>query len=219
MEQTILSKNQKKLLVAIANSKMVTDNFVLSGGTALAEYYLHHRLSEDLDFFSETEIDAQAIFIFLKSIQKKIHFQSVEYIQSFNRNLFFIKFRGDEIKTEFTYYPFPAIETLRKQHGLRIDSLRDIAVNKLFTIYQKPRSRDFIDLFFIIQQKNWSIETLKKQAQIKFETHLDPLQLGSQFCQCKTLKDYPRMLVDIEHTTWHRFFLDQAKKLKTNILK
>jgi len=51
MEQTILSKNQKKLLVAIANSKMVTDNFVLSGGTALAEYYLHHRLSEDLDFF------------------------------------------------------------------------------------------------------------------------------------------------------------------------
>jgi len=27
----------------------------LSGGTALSEFYLHHRFSEDLDFFSEKE--------------------------------------------------------------------------------------------------------------------------------------------------------------------
>ena len=32
-----------------------------------------------------------------------------------------------------------------------IDSLIDIATNKIFTIYQNPRSRDFIDLYLILK--------------------------------------------------------------------
>jgi predicted nucleotidyltransferase component of viral defense system len=31
--------------------------FYLTGGTALAAYYLRHRLSEDLDFFAEKEFE------------------------------------------------------------------------------------------------------------------------------------------------------------------
>jgi len=34
-----------------------------------------------------------------------------------------------------------------------VDSMLDIAVNKIFTIYQKARARDFIDLYFIYQQE------------------------------------------------------------------
>ncbi|MBI4652722.1 hypothetical protein HY750_00505 [Candidatus Kuenenbacteria bacterium] len=58
---------------------------------------------------------------------------------------------GDKIKMEFTYFPFIRIEKKEKVGNLYIDSLLDIAVNKIFTIYQKPRSRDFIDLYFILQ--------------------------------------------------------------------
>lgn len=39
-----------------AKSRVITDNFYLTGGTALSEFYLQHRLSEDLDFFSEQEL-------------------------------------------------------------------------------------------------------------------------------------------------------------------
>ena len=49
---------------------------------------------------------------------------------------------------EFTYFPFERIEKKEKIGNLYIDSLLDIAVNKVFTIYQKPRARDFIDLYF-----------------------------------------------------------------------
>ncbi|MBI5729257.1 MAG: nucleotidyl transferase AbiEii/AbiGii toxin family protein [Candidatus Magasanikbacteria bacterium] len=49
----MLSKNQRRLLKVIGDSRTICQYFYLTGGTALAEYYLHHRYSEDLDFFSE----------------------------------------------------------------------------------------------------------------------------------------------------------------------
>ena len=47
----ILTPFQKQALKAIGESPLV-DNFYLTGGTALSAFYLQHRLSEDLDFFS-----------------------------------------------------------------------------------------------------------------------------------------------------------------------
>lgn len=47
----ILTPFQKELLKAIGDSKLA-DNFYLTGGTALAAFYLQHRYSEDLDFFT-----------------------------------------------------------------------------------------------------------------------------------------------------------------------
>jgi len=63
---------------------------------------------------------------------------------------------------------------------LEVESLFDIAVNKIFTIYQKPRSRDFIDIYFILKEKNWFVADLLKNAKIKFDWHIDPTQLGTQ---------------------------------------
>ncbi len=142
-QKTILNNDQIKLLGLISEEKTITDNFYLGGGTALAEYYLHHRLSEDLDFFSEQAVEVEGITIFLKKISDNMGIKNVNYQQSFNRNLFLLSLEKQEIKTEFTYYPFSRIQEGKKIGSLKIDSLLDIAVNKVFTIYQKPRSRDF----------------------------------------------------------------------------
>src|SRR3990167_2091994 len=146
---SILSENQKTLLNLLSQEKAIYSNFYLTGGTALAEFYLHHRLSEDLDFFSEQEFDPQSISVILKKIQIAVGWKSIEYQQSFNRNLFFLHTDTDVIKTEFTYFPFIRIEQKQKIGELFIDSIVDIAVNKIFTICQNPRSRDFIDLYLI----------------------------------------------------------------------
>lgn len=217
---TILTAKQQELLQVIAQEKLITKNFIFSGGTVLAEYYLHHRLSEDLDFFSEQEIDSQYLLTFFKKIKKQTKITSVDYTQSFNRNLFFLHFANDVIKTEFTYFPFPSIEPGPTQGKLRTDSLLDIAVNKVFTIYQKPRSRDFIDLFCILRlKKNWSMYQLIKHAQIKFESPIDILQLGSQFLRVQELKDYPHMIIDLKENVWQQFFLTIAKQFEKKILK
>src|SRR3989339_1211882 len=126
--KSILSANQKKILAAIAENQEICRVFYLTGGTALSEYYLHHRLSEDLDFFSEQEVDPQAIHVFLKSIAKRCGIKKIDSQSSFNRNLFFLYLKdGDIIKTEFTFFPFPRIERKIKVGLLAVDSLLDIA--------------------------------------------------------------------------------------------
>ena len=218
-KKTILTKNQQLLLNEIGKNKALTEAFYLSGGTALAEFYLKHRLSEDLDFFTENEFDSLSISAFLKSIQKKMKITKIDYQQSFNRNLFFIAIEKDVIKTEFTYYPFPRIERKEITNGIKIDSLLDIAVNKVFTIYQKPRSRDFIDLYLIIKKTGWKMSDLIKKAKVKFDYHIDLLQLGTQFVKAMGVEDFPKMLIKLSHSSWQKFFLTEAEKFGKNILK
>lgn len=216
----ILSENQKKILELIADDENIAGSFYLTGGTALAEYYLQHRLSEDLDFFSEHEFEPEAVSAFFKKIQAQAGITSVSLEQSFNRNIFLLTVGGEMLKIEFTYFPFPRIEQKKKLGKLGIDSLLDIAVNKLFTIYQKPRSRDFIDLYCILQkEREWNIDELTKKAQIKFDHFLDPLQLSAQFVKAETLKDYPKMLIPLAEKDWQSLFLSEAKRLSKTQLQ
>ncbi len=216
---SILSENQVRILDLICKENSISRLFYLSGGTALAEYYLQHRLSEDLDFFSEEEFDPLTISIFLKKIQSEAGIKKIRYEQSFNRNLYFLTLDNDEIKMEFTYYPFPRIEKGKDIGGIEIDSLLDIAVNKVFTIYQRPRSRDFIDLYLIMKKEKWSLDELVRKAQIKFDNYLDPIQLGAQLIKVTEVKDYPRMKIEIDPKIWQDFFLNEAKKLGDKILE
>ncbi len=134
---------------------------------------LRHRLSEDLDFFAESEFDVSGVNAFFAGIRKNLKIGSIDYQQSFNRNLFFLKMGKETIKTEFTFFPFTRIEKKVKRGNLFIDSVVDIATNKLFTIYQNPRSRDFIDLYCINKKYGFSISDLVKKAKIKFDFHID----------------------------------------------
>ncbi|PIV01712.1 hypothetical protein COS55_01130, partial [Candidatus Shapirobacteria bacterium CG03_land_8_20_14_0_80_40_19] len=60
MEQTILNPFQKKTLDFFKKTSL-SKKFYLSGGTALAEVYLHHRYSEDLDFFTAEELNLEEL--------------------------------------------------------------------------------------------------------------------------------------------------------------
>ena len=214
----ILTKTQEKFLKLLSKYSF-SQKFYLSGGTALTEFYIPYRFSEDLDFFSENEIQIDEIIAFLTKLKKQIGFKSYEYNTSFNRNLFFLTFPTETLKLEFTYYPFSPINIPKNEFGIKIDSIEDIAVNKLFTIYQKPRSRDFMDLFMIIRKYNFAIEDLIKKAKIKFDSHIDLLKLGSQFFLAKELKDYPRLIDTLEDKEWQNFFLEEARKLEQEIIR
>ena len=209
MIQSILTAKQTLLIRLFSANSNIQRYFYLSGGTALSEYYLHHRLSEDLDFFTETEI---------KSISSRAGIKKVDFQQSFNRNLIYLHFDNEIVKTEFTYYPFTQLEQSKTADGIKIDSLLDIAVNKTFTIYQKPRGRDFIDLYLIIKEKEWSFTDLRKKARSKFETHMDPLQMAKQLLEADIVVDYPRMLLPLEPKIWQDFWKQEAAKLKNEAL-
>lgn len=218
MAKTILTNQQQLCLDLISQQKDLASNFYLSGGTALAQYYLQHRLSEDLDFFSLEEIDPIAIQVSLKKIRDKAGIIKIDFQQSFNRNLFFLHFKNGIIKTEFTYYPFTQIEKPQVFNGVKVDSLLDIAVNKTFTIYQQPSSRHFIDLYLIIKKKGWRFSDLIKKGRLKFDSPIDPIQIGQQLLKVTDVLDYPIMIVDLPTKEWQEFWLQEAQNLKDEAL-
>src|SRR3989344_4228228 len=212
-KDNILTKDQIVLLEKIGSAPFLQGHFYLTGGTPLAAFYLKHRYSEDLDFFSEQEVDVMALQTFFKSNKKEFGILEIDYQQSFNRNLFFLKLKSGILKTEFTYFPFSRIEKGIEKFGVSVDSLLDIAVNKLFTIYQRTKARDYIDLYCIRKSEGFTISDLFKKARVKFDTHIDLLQLGTQFVKATEALDYPRMLIDIKSDDWQTFFIAEAKKL------
>lgn len=176
-------------------------------------------MSEDLDFFCEVEFEPQSIYTIIASFKATLEFQDIDFQHSFNRNLFFINFsNAEDLKLEFTYYPFRQVEPPTLHDGLRVDSLIDIAVNKLFTIAQKPRGRDYFDLYCIIQRKNYQIEQLQMLAKTKFDWHVDPLQLASRLNEVSLHLDDPILIRQIDKEAVQKFFESAALSYKDHIL-
>src|SRR3989338_6577730 len=197
MNDDILNKNQTAFLKKCGQNKFIRKNFYLTGGTVLAAFYLRHRYSEDLDFFSENEFNVLSLDVFLNQSRKELGI----------------------IKIEFTFFPFARIDVGTPKYHLEVDSILDIAVNKLFSIYQRTQARDYIDLYCLHEKMKFSMVDLIKKAKIKFDWHIDPLQLGAQFMKAREAKDYPRMIKKIDDKEWQNFFIKEASKLKKEILR
>lgn len=212
----ILSPLQLSFLDSFSGSPL-KGKFYLSGGTALCGFYIPYRYSEDLDFFSEEEVDTESVLAWLKSIKNQINFQSIDLQTSFNRNLIFLEFENETLKTEFTYFPFPR-KSSNKYKDIVVDSIEDIALNKLFTIYQNPRLRDYMDLYMISREKDISFETLRKDAKVKFDWHIDPIQLGSQLLQVSEKKDVPKLVGDFDYVGMESFFKEVSASFGSDIL-
>lgn len=83
----------------------------------------------------------------------------------------------------------------------------------------KPRARDFIDLFFIIREKQYLLSNLVLQAKAKFDWDIDPVQFGSRLLMATNQTDYPRMIKKVNHKAWKDFFVAEAAKLKKEIFQ
>ena len=221
MGKTILTSTQLNFLEFIQKEKQITDRFYFTGGTALSEFYLKHRLSEDIDLFTDKEeVNQSVIEAFLKKNSSKLSILQIKKSQFLGLVSYKLAYKGkEELKIDFNYYPFPRIEKGTKFKNLDVDSVYDIAVNKVHTMFMKIRSRDFIDLYFIMKTYKYSLDQLIKDAKAKFDWHIDRVTLGSQMMQVKEISDFPTMLVNFNGQDMEKFFLKLVDSLKTEIFK
>lgn len=223
MGKTILTSKQLNFLECVSKDEQITKNFYFTGGTVLSEFYLKHRLSEDIDLFSEyAEVDPQVPEAFLRKISKKLGIKEFKVSQFLGLVSFILVFQdGETLKVDFNYYPFPRINKGKKYKNLDIDSLYDIAVNKVHTLFMKPRARDYIDLYSIMTtQKDYTLDKLILDAKAKFDWDIDRLNLASQFIRVKEFKiDYPKMLIPFSANQMQEFFVEEARKLKKEIFE
>ncbi len=219
MEQTpIITPIHKKFLELVVKEPYLLKKYYWTGGTVLSGFYLYHRESYDIDLFSEEEVNIDRIKHFVGIVGKLLKTKKISYSRFLGLHTFVYSFaNGSQLKVDFNYYPFPRIERGGKYQGLSLDSLLDIAVNKIHTISINPRGRDYVDVYFILKNEQFSLEKLIDYAKAKFDWHIEPMQLGENFAKVSTFSDFPKMLVRFEPKEMEDFFLKLAKDLKKDI--
>ena len=214
MIKSLLTKEQVCFLEFVQSKPQLTHQFYFSGGTALSEFYLQHRFSEDLDFFAENDFDAEELNQFLQAYKSDFGAEELQYQQSFNRNLFFLGIGKEQpLKVEFTYYPFPRLEKGMSFGNLSVDSVLDIATNKTFALTQKARGRDYFDLFEINQKYGYDFKNLLYLAHQKFDCQINYLQLGKNLVKVTAFFDDPILIKQIDKKAVEDYFLNQARQL------
>lgn len=94
-----LTQTQKKLLDVFKNSGL-TGDFYWTGDTALSYKYLHHRLSFDLDFFSDRDFGFNKLEPFIDGVKKNFSVQTVPAVKIYDRWQFELK-QPQPVKFEF----------------------------------------------------------------------------------------------------------------------
>lgn len=119
--------------------------FYLAGGTALA-LQLGHRLSVDLDFFSETdEVSART----RSEIMQALKPLAIQVIENVDGNLLMLA-RG--IHLGFFSYGYPLLEDTPEVENVRLASSVDIGLMKCDALITRGSRKDFYDLYFLTRQ-------------------------------------------------------------------
>lgn len=161
-----MAEAQKTLLSCFRNSQL-REHFYLTGGTALSAFYLQHRYSEDLDFFTEQEVDLESVLGFLRTIPQVV---DIQHERKYDRRLFLLHYHDQwTMKVEFTKYPFPPLEPHVVVEDVQVDSCRDILTNKLMTLTDRRDFKDYLDVYFLLREfPAFSLWEAIQQTQEKF---------------------------------------------------
>lgn len=141
-------------------------NGILAGGTALA-LQLGHRYSLDFDIFLPNLISRQffrkVVRVFGKNITTRISTNDLLLIKT-----------AENIEVHFVYLEyknlFPPVET----NSINLADLGDIAADKAYTIGRRGQWRDYVDLFFILKEKVFTLEKIMKMAEKKYRPEFNP---------------------------------------------
>lgn len=210
-KMAVITPEQTLLLEEFKKDPFLSSNFYFTGGTALSFYYLQHRQSIGLDFFSESAFDPQVILEKVNSWRDKFSL-SVDYIPIENTHVFNLNFPNKKsVKVDFAIYPYKCIKENKVIDGIKVDSLSDIATNKLLSAVQRSEAKDFVDLFFLLRE--FTVWDLVEGVKTKFKVKLDPFIVGSDFLKVADFDYLPTMIKPLTLETLKSFFRQKAKDI------
>ena len=191
---------QRDLLYQIGRIREAS-YFYLTGGTALAEFYLGHRRSYDLDFFTAEE---NLLIPFVGRVGEDLpkaqyRIDVIRRLEAFAE--LEVHKEGETVRLHLACdSPFRFEEPQPSGYGVKINDYRDLIVDKLLTFFGRWKHRDAIDLFFILRSE--PIETLMEMAKQKdpgFDLYWFSLALGEVDAFPDKISQWPvDMLVEVD---------------------
>jgi hypothetical protein len=148
-----------ELLIYIGQNQ-VAEQFYLAGGTALA-LQLGHRLSVDLDFFSETD---ELLPPTRRAIGDALQQKYAIDIADAGLGSLLLGIQGSFLG--FYSYTYSLLSPPKLLEGNLLASLTDIGLMKMDALAGRGTRKDFIDLYFIAQAL--PLETLLERSREKF---------------------------------------------------
>ncbi len=213
----ILTSNQKKFL-ELFFSYFPEQKFFLTGGTALSEYYLKHRLSEDLDLFTTDQgVDFALVSLQMNKLIHQLNFE-IDHQVSTPAFLQYIIKRGNKesLKVDIVKDVPVHFGRIRNIGGINIDSLENIAVGKLLAIFGRTAPKDFIDVYFLLKEKELDFNEVFKLAKKK-DLGLNEFYLAEMFYQVTKLENFPKTLRPFNKKEMVKFFLELSQSLLLKI--
>jgi len=206
MFESVLAGVSRESLNFLAASPFL-NQFYLADGTGCA-LHLGHRISEDLDFFSETSFS----LIGIRRVLQKFGTFITDYSDSQT-----LVGRFNTTKVGFFQYPYPLVQNTQVYEKVQVASIEDIGCMKIDTISSRGKKRDFVDLYFILKSRNTGLRQLFDFFELKYRAgshnvyHI--LKSLVYFDDAENDPD-PHMIVEFSWDDLKRFFEHQVTDFK-----
>lgn len=193
-------------------------SFFLTGGTALSAFYLAHRESQDLDFFSLEPFETLQLRTTMQEIAEKIGAEMTLAVRSQTFNELYL-----EHKTERWRQKIDIVQEQPKRFGetvmietVCVDALINIATNKILAVFGRLEPKDYIDLYIICTTTNFTFEKLFELAKEK-DTGLNEFYFANTILNSEQLNTLPAIKIPFNKKAMIKFYLDLSRKLLLKI--
>lgn len=201
---------ETETVLNLLSEKEFLESFTFVGGSAIA-YYLQHRLSEDLDFFSWHKLLPDETDFFITEVSKK---NKIEIIQKSKNNLDILI---DDINVTFFANDWEVLKEKREilKDNIQIASLDLLCAMKINTLSLRAKYRDYYDLY-VINKLKFDIKEMYRLAAF----YLPGMNLKFFTSQLTYIDDIadeniahlsPKEDISLEEIQQH--FIDETKKL------
>lgn len=137
LHKETISEAMHQLLLQLNSLVAVKNNFVLGGGTALS-LQLGHRKSIDLDFFTNNEFNGASLISEINSLKIPL----TEIYDTKHQ----LRFITEGIKVDFLYTQDNFLFKPIHEEQIKLLTIQDIAVMKLYTILHRGEKKDYWDI-------------------------------------------------------------------------
>lgn len=172
--ESVLSQYQAEAIRILAKSPG-QQAFRWAGGTALAENYLKHRRSNDLDFFTGQH---DVVEPFSYSVERTFaqmgwKIEVVRRFPTFVQMMLTAADGSEVVRLDLALVsPFQLEPNVACDFGVSLTSYRDLIADKTLAFFGRAEPRDAVDLYFILRREPVAVVLdLAKQKDAGFDTY------------------------------------------------
>ena len=204
---------QDKFLDLFFSGRFAED-FYLTGGTALTRFYFQHRESVDLDLFSQNQqLDFSIVNLEIERIGRELKLITTKQVTTST----FLQFIFED--SEKNMLKIDLVKDIPVHFGefklegkMKLDSLENIGSNKITAIFGRTDHKDFIDLYYILNETNFTFDHLVSLAKRK-DLGLTDFYLTNSINQIEGASQMPVLLKSLDLNKYNEFY----KKLSSDL--